>query len=225
MKSEMNELYKQKREIQNSNLSKSEKYNQVREIQKEINEISKYSLNNYEDVNINGNYAKVGNREYRFTTNSEGEKTWNKITDKQKAKQEEVSNALGINASDYWNNKEEYDYAYDSPANYGISKTIGGYEAFKTYSKELSDIKSDKDSSGKTISGSRKQKVFDYINSSNLEFEQKIILAKMEYPSYDEYNYEIIDYLNNNNDISYEEEVEILKKLGFEVDSYGNISW
>lgn len=225
MKSEMNELYKQKREIQNSNLSKSEKYNQVREIQKEINEISKYSLNNYEDVNINGNYATVGNREYRFTTNSEGEKTWNKITDKQKAKQEEVSNALGINASDYWSNKEEYDYAYDSPANYGISKTIGGYEAFKTYSKELSDIKSDKDSSGKTISGSRKQKVFDYINSSNLEFEQKIILAKMEYPSYDEYNYEIIDYLNNNNDISYEEEVEILKKLGFEVDSYGNISW
>ena len=225
MKSEMNELYKQKREIQNSNLSKSEKYNQVREIQKEINEISKYSLNNYKDVNINGNYAKVGNREYRFTTNSEGEKTWNKITDKQKAKQEEVSNALGINASDYWNNKEEYDYAYDSPANYGISKTIGGYEVFKTYSKELSDIKSDKDSSGKTISGSRKQKVFDYINSSNLEFEQKIILAKMEYPSYDEYNYEIIDYLNNNNDISYEEEVEILKKLGFEVDSYGNISW
>ena len=225
MKSEMNELYKQKREIQNSNLSKSEKYNQVREIQKEINEISKYSLNNYEDVNINGNYAKVGNREYRFTTNSEGEKTWNKITNKQKAKQEEVSNALGINASDYWNNKEEYDYAYDSPANYGISKTIGGYEVFKTYSKELSDIKSDKDSSGKTISGSRKQKVFDYINSSNLEFEQKIILAKMEYPSYDEYNYEIIDYLNNNNDISYEEEVEILKKLGFEVDSYGNISW
>ena len=87
MKREMNELYKQKREIQNSNLSKSEKYNQVREIQKEINELSKYGLDNYKDVQITGNYATVGNREYRLTTNTEGEETWNKITDKQKAKQ------------------------------------------------------------------------------------------------------------------------------------------
>lgn len=225
MKREMNELYKQKREIQNSNLSKSEKYNQVREIQKEINELSKYGLDNYKDVQITGNYATVGNREYRLTTNTEGEETWNKITDKQKAKQEEVSNALGINASDYWGNKEEYDYAYENPGNYGISKVIGGYETFKAYSKELNDIKSDKDSNGKTIANSRKQKVFDYINSTDLNFEQRVMLAKLEYPSYDEYNNEIIEYLNNNKDISYEEEVEILKQLGFEVDSYGNISW
>lgn len=225
MKREMNELYKQKREIQNSNLSKSEKYNQVREIQKEINELSKYGLDNYKDVQITGNYATVGNREYRLTTNTEGEETWNKITDKQKAKQEEVSNALGINASDYWGNKEEYDYAYENPGNYGISKVIGGYETFKAYSKELNDIKSDKDSNGKTIANSRKQKVFDYINSTDLNFEQRVMLAKLEYPSYDEYNNEIIEYLNNSEDISYEEEVEILKQLGFEVDSYGNISW
>ena len=34
-----------------------------------------------------------------------------------------------------------------------------------------------------------------------------------------------IDYLNNNENISYSEMEEILKTLGFEVDKDGNITW
>lgn len=128
--------------------------------------------------------------------------------------------------SEYYINKGEIDFAYNNPEKYQVVKVItGDIVTYKKYSKDLEEIKSDKDSNGKTIANSRKQKVFDYINSTDLNFEQRVMLAKLEYPSYDEYNNEIIEYLNNNKDISYEEEVEILKQLGFEVDSYGNISW
>ena len=82
----------------------------------------------------------------------------------------------------------------------------------------------DKNYKGDTISGSKKKKVFDYINSLDMDFEQKVILAKMEYNTYDEFNYEIIEYLNNSS-ITYEEEEFILKRLGFTVDDNGNIFW
>ena len=59
----------------------------------------------------------------------------------------------------------------------------------------------------------------------DIDFEQKLILAKLQYKNYDEYNYDIVDYLNNNDDISYEDEITILKKLGFTVDDEGNIYW
>ena len=51
------------------------------------------------------------------------------------------------------------------------------------------------------------------------------MLAKLEYPSYDEYNYEIIEYLNNREDINYEQMVSILTELGFTVKKDGTITW
>ncbi len=225
MKSEMNDLYKEKREIQNSNISKKEKYEKVRGIQNQINEMSKYALNNYSDVKIDGNYATIGTKEYRLKTDSDGAESWTKITDDQKNKQRNVSSALGITASEYWSNKTEYDYAYDNPGKYATITSITDYDTYTTYSKEISNIKSDKDSKGNSITDSRKKKVFAYINNLDLEFEQKVILAKMQYPSYNQYNNEILNYLNKNNDINYNEKVLILKQLGFIVDENGKVRW
>ena len=225
MKSEMNDLYKEKREIQNSNISKKEKYEKVRSVQNQINEMSKYSLNNYSDVKIDGNYATIGTKEYRLKTDSDGAESWTKITDDQKNKQRNVSSALGITASEYWSNKTEYDYAYDNPGKYATITSITDYDTYTTYSKEISNIKSDKDSKGNSITDSRKKKVFAYINNLDLEFEQKVILAKMQYPSYNQYNNEILNYLNKNNDINYNEKVLILKQLGFIVDENGKVRW
>ena len=221
VKAEMNELYAEKREIQNSDLPSSEKYNQVREIQSKIVDLSKKALNSYEDIDIYSDYATVGDRQYKV--GSDGE--WEKINDKQLEKQNAVTNSLGITPNEYWNNKEEYDYAYENPSKYAVATAITDYSTFKTYSSELYDIKADKDANGKTISGSRKEKVFDYINNLDLGFEQRVMLAKLEYPSYDEYNYDIIEYLNNRDDIDYEKMVLILTELGFTVDSEGNIFW
>jgi hypothetical protein len=218
---ELSELYQQKREVQNSGLSDADKYAKVREIQAQIDSITRDSLNTYGDVRIDGNYASVGDREYRINNNGD----WEKITDKQAEKQNRVTDYLGISESDYWSNKEEYDYAYDNPEKYAIAKSVGGYEAYKTYSGELYDIKADKDEDGKSITGSRKEKVIEYINNLNADYGEKIILFKSEYNADDTYNQDIVDYLNGRDDISAEEMATILKELGFEVDSEGNISW
>ena len=98
-------------------------------------------------------------------------------------------------------------------------------ETYRSYTKELSKIKADKDGSGKTISGSRKEKVLNYINGLNAGFGEKAILFKKEYPSDDTYNNDIIEYLNGRSDITYEETATILRELGFTVSGDGTVSW
>jgi ribosomal protein L4 len=221
VKGEMSDLYKKKREIQSSNLSDSEKYAQVREVQSQIVELSKEGLKSYKGVEINGNYATVGDRHYKRSEDGE----WTKVTDKQLEKQEEVTTGLGISASDYWSNKDEYDYAYEKPEKYAMTKALGGYDTYKGYTSALNDIKADKDEEGKSISGSRKEKVIQYVDGLNADYGEKIILFKSEYPSDDTYNEDIIEYLNNREDITYSEMELILKELGFTVEADGTVRW
>lgn len=138
-------------------------------------------------------------------------------------------NSNGISYAEF-NASEEtrdaYNWAYKNPDKYTLSKAIANdVMQYRKYTGELYDIKADKDSNGKTISGSRKEKVIDYIDNLDADYGEKIILFKSEYPSDDTYNYEIIDYLNSRNDISYEEMETILKELGFTVMSDGSVRW
>lgn len=220
IKTEMNELYKQKREIQNSSLSKGEKYEQVLEIQSQINELSKYGLNNYKDVKISGNYASVGNRQYKLNSDDE----WEKINDKQIAKQEEVSNSLNISPSEYWSNKEEYDYAYENPGKYAIATAITDYDTYKIYSKDIYELKADKDEDGKSISGSRKEKVISYVNELDLSIPQKAMLIRQTYSSFDDYNDEIVNYVANL-DVDYDTKKAILEALDMKVYDDGSVGW
>ena len=175
-------------------------------------------------------YATDGNVHYRRDENGE----WTKISETQLKRQNEVTSALGISPEEYWSKTEisfmpmsdgEYEYAYDNPVNYAVAKSVGGYEAYKTYSGDLYDIKADKDANGKSISGSRKTKVQEYINSLDVDYGAKLILYKSEYPSYDDGNYEIVEYLNGRDDISYNEMVTILEELGMKVHSDGTVTW
>ena len=216
---ELSELYKQKREIQNSDLSDAKKYDAVRNIQKKINSLASESLETYKGVYINDGYATVGDIHYRL---KDGE--WQKISDDQLEKQNDVVDGLGIDPSEYWANKSEYDFAYEYPEKYAVAKSVGGYEKYKTYSSELYDIKADKDENGKSITGSRKEKVIDYINNLDADYGERLILFKNEYNADDTYNEEIIDYLNGREDISYDEMVTILLELGFTVKN-GHVYW
>jgi hypothetical protein len=219
---ELGELYKEKREIQNSDLSDEEKYEAVRDIQKQIDSLAKEGLNSYNDMTVYNGFATVGNKLYRRNSNGE----WEKISEKQREQQEEVTEELGIDPSTYWGNKSEYDFAYEYPEKYAVAKSIGGYEAYKTYSSELYDIKADKDEDGKSIRGSRKEKVIDYINELDADYYEKLILFKSEYNADDTYNDEILEYLNSREDISYDEMVGILKELGFTIGADGvTVSW
>lgn len=119
---------------------------------------------------------------------------------------------------------EEFDYATNNPEKYALAKSVGGYSSYKAYSTELYNIKADKDENGKSISGSRKEKVISYINNLDADYETKIILFKSEYPSDDTYNVDIINYLNNREDLTYEERVAIFTELGFTV-SNGHVYW
>ena len=120
---------------------------------------------------------------------------------------------------------EEFEYAKKNPESYALAKSVGGYDSYLEYNDALGDIKSDKDEWGESISGSRKPKVYSYIYSLPISDVEKHILFKSEYPSTDDYNYEIIEYLNERDDISYDEMVAILQKLDFKVSSDGTIRW
>jgi hypothetical protein len=137
---------------------------------------------------------------------------------------------FGLSATDYYSldddSKDAYTWAYNNPESYTFSRSVtDDVVVYRQYARDLNAIKADKDEDGKSISGSRKDKVFDYIMGLDIDDGAKAILFKSEYPSEDSNNGLIIDYLNGRDDISAEEMVAILKKLGFTVDSEGYISW
>lgn len=121
---------------------------------------------------------------------------------------------------------DAYSWAYDNPEKATFSKAItDNVVDYRKITKELYAIRADKDENGKAISGSAKEKKQKFIWSLDIDDGAKYILFKNEYNSCDDYNYEIIDYLNNRDDISYDEMKTILTSIGFEVDDEGNISW
>lgn len=119
---------------------------------------------------------------------------------------------------------EEFDFATKYPEKYSMSKVVG-FDDYMMYTDDLWNIRADKDQYGNSIRGTRQEKVIDYINGLDIDYEAKLILYKREYNSDDAHNQEIIDYLNNRDDISYQDMEAILTDLGFEVGSDGTIYW
>ena len=307
---ELSELLKEERELnEDITLNEEAKQNRINEIHERFDELSREAYESYNDVTIDGEYANVGNRYFKWQTPENGEPhwqkmsddqvtkylitkdatsdyatngevyykrdkngewnkmtddqvmkyrittaagdayyatngnlhyrrdedgEWTKISDKELARQREVTSSLGITANEYWKNTDtsyipmrsgEYEYAYENPESYAMAKAVGGYDVYQQYSSELGEIKADKDKYGKTISGSRKKKIQEYIKNMDADPMTKIILYKSQYTSFDDYNYEICEYLNNREDISREEMLNVLRKLDFKVDAEGNIYW
>lgn len=137
--------------------------------------------------------------------------------------------SIGVSYSDYVNadddGKDAYNWAYNNPEKYAFSKVVADdVITYRSYANALYDIKADKDANGKSISGSRKAKVVDYINNLDASYETKIILYKTEYPSDDTYNVEIIEYINARDDLTYDERVAIFTELGFVIKD-GSVYW
>ncbi len=92
---DLSELYKLKREIQNSSLADDEKYSKVRELQREIDDIAKNALSSYHNVSVYNGYATVADQHYKI--NNDGE--WQKLSDSQVEKLEIFGKAVGGNAA------------------------------------------------------------------------------------------------------------------------------
>lgn len=98
--------------------------------------------------------------------------------------------------------------------NYKTSKLLGiDINNWLDYSSQ--DFKSDIAPTGKTISGSKKNKLISFVNSLNLSIPQKASLIKMSYSSYDNYDNQIMSEVNSLN-ISFMDKAKMVKTLGFD---------
>lgn len=109
---------------------------------------------------------------------------WSRLSSEQVEEQKLMTKVLGIKPEMYWNSKAAF-----------------------------SSFKNDKDANGNTIKGSREDKVIDWINSQDMPYEAKIILYKSQYTGDHTYDAEIIEYLQSNPNITYDQMVTILKGL------------
>lgn len=167
VKSDMSELYQKKREIQNSDLSKSEKYEQVQEIQKEINQMSKDALNTYEKGTYKSNYASFGDTEFYKYKNSDGEESWKNV------KEEEADdlNSMGLTSSE----KNEY-----FTSKYKISDIAGVYKESK---KGLDEDDDNYKETIASLSDDKKESIIDTILKTDLSDEAKEYLYSKSYSS------------------------------------------
>jgi len=146
-------------------------------------------------------------------------------------------NDVGISWNDYSSankdKKSEYSNMYNwvdkNPGKYTMSKAVSNdFLTYWQYKSDLGNLKADKDKYGETISGSKKQKVVDYINGLPLDYGQKIIMFRSMYDGKEDrdyYNADILEYLNSRTDLTFEEIATILTELGFTVYSDGRVTW
>ena len=135
----------------------------------------------------------------------------------------------GITYSDYEGNKDLYNYAYEHQDKYAASKAItGDFETYYSHIETMGDFDA-KDEYGNSVNGLKKERVFNYVNSLDLDEIQKAIMFKMQYPKDDDYvgngyNSAIVQYVGGL-DMTYEEMVQVIEGLGMTVDSDGNVYW
>ena len=172
VKDAIGKLYDKKSEIQNSNMSNSEKLAETRAIQILINEMYKTALNDYELVTKAIEATSSVDDKYRYT---------------------EVQRLVycAETALKTWD-----DTVYEKST---LLKRSGiSYDNFYQYYFGIKDIESDKDKNGNTISGSKKKKVVEKINSLKISEANKLLLIAYSGYSIDSANdrEKLLKYIN-----------------------------
>jgi hypothetical protein len=121
-------------------------------------------------------------------------------------------------------NEKAYLYKkfYNSDTIDTMVKTGIGVDDYLIYSTK--EFKADYNDKGKAISGSRKNKVVNYVNSLDMSIAQKAILIKSTNTfKFNDYNKAIVEYVGGLN-IDYKDKVKILKDLDMTVKD-GTVYW
>lgn len=253
---DLSDLYSEKRNIENSNLSDKEKKVKVRKVQEEINNIVEERLDNVETINSNSKVAKIGDSQYykyhgEWTKLSDDEKEKNKKislksyadfknkvyneTEKQRKSGDLKENQQLKNTSkseillkSNYSDKEKlalyknYVSSTDKKVEVAVEKLNMPIDVYLNY--KTNQFENDKDKDGETISGTKKQKVYNYVNSlNNVDLIYKYMIVKMEGINDSDGDKAIINYVNKSQKFNFEERKEALKTLGFKVDKYGNV--
>ena len=259
---EMGKLYKEKRNVQMSNISNKEKTAKVREIQEKINELAESSLQNYTNFTKTQNSAKIGDQEYykngsgEWTSMNEETKQKNsnistetysdykqkvyQETQKQRAngnlnknqslkQKDKIQILLNSKYSDkekkslystYIKNEQDTEYEIMNYANTDIDE----YLKYKQQGFD-SDYADNGTINGKAISGSKQRKVYEYINSAKMTYEQKLLLLGMQYKLTSGERSTLAKYVDTL-DITSDEKLKAYKKIkGFTVYKNGKVSW
>lgn len=149
--SDVSKLYGEIRNVENSDLSNREKKERVQELQRQINAIQREALATVDQYTAAVESSLFGDDEdaadfaYRETNRE----------------------VFGAKSALETYNKDVYAKAQEAAKN-GVS-----YEAYYDYYFATKDIEGDKDASGKTIPGSKREKVLAEINAMDLTVEQK----------------------------------------------------
>lgn len=153
IKSTISDMYTQKRQIQTDTaLSKDERLSQTQIIQAAINALMKDSLTNAKYL-----YEELG--KYDLSDNNFD-----------MSYLDAISTVVGAEYALKSYNKTVYEKAAN------LNKLGIGYDTYYDYYFATKSIEADVTSSGKTISGSRKQKLIQYTMSTDLPIVQKLVL-------------------------------------------------
>lgn len=101
---------------------------------------------------------------------------------------------------------------------------INEYLKYKTQ-KFTSDKKDDGTVQGKTVTNSKKNKVYNYINNMKLSYENRLVLLGQQYKLGTQEREDLFNYINNT-DISTNDKLKIYEKMqGFTVYKNGNVEY
>lgn len=259
----MNELYKEKREIENSNTDDETKKKQLKKVQKNINKLAETGIKEVDSAKVSDITANVGNELYY---KYKGE--WTKLTDEEKEKGfDEILDSY----ADYKNKvyetteqkkdtgelegesqlKEKDKLAILIDAKYSnedkqklYELTIGNDDDLYTDILQPSNInideylkykqqkfESDKEDDGtlegKTVTNSKKKKVYSYVNNMNITYNQKLLILGKQYKLSDNEQRKLYEYINNMPGQTSQEKLEIFKKYSnnFEIYKNGTMSF
>lgn len=152
-----------------------------------------------------------------------------------KVKGKDVKNSDKINDllnSDFSNSNIQKIYEKylggDDNYEYGIMKLTGiNVKEYLRYKQQKfsSDKVDDGTVGGKSVSGSKKKKVYDYVNSMDISYNQKLLLLGQQYKLNDEERGKLAKYVNSMK-LSKTEKLEIFERLqGFTVYKDGRVKW
>lgn len=223
--SDINELYNKQKEIVYGD--SPNKQAELKKIQDEMSKKLTSVQSNLDDIYVNGYYAEIGDKRFDYSDYSHN---WYEVNGEYLEKEQKAIERYGITPEQYWNDQDKYyhaDYYFQYNAKLeNVSKNLFDGEWFASYASEVSQIKGDDNNGdGKTDSGSKKKKIFAYIDSLDVSDMEKNILRKMSYSSEKKNNRDIAEYIVGRVDLTYQQKKEVLTGLGFKVDEQGYITW